>query len=304
MNVLHLLKRNFTKIGAFFRITHYLKVNLDWRCLIAAFITVVPSFLTFTYIYRDIVNYMKYIKLLLAVVLFSSCQNETKQITAEEIINKTIENAGGEKYQRATVEFKFRDHFYKSIRKSGEFYLERTKTDSLGTVRDVVSNTGYRRFINDTISKVPDSMATRYASSVNSVHYFAHLPYALNDRAVYKQLAGEAEINGEPYHQLKITFQQEGGGVDHHDEFMYWIHKENYTIDYLAYKFLVNDGGIRFRVAFNPRIIEGIRFVDYHNYTIEDFNTDLAELDELYEAGELKMLSTIETEIINVKLRD
>lgn len=248
---------------------------------------------------------MKYITLLLAIILLSSCQDETKQqITAEEIINKTIDNAGGERYQRATVEFIFRDHYYKSIRNSGEFFLERTKKDSLGLVKDVVSNTGFKRYINDTLTKLPDSLATRYASSVNSVHYFAHLPYALNDRAVNKQVAGEAEINGESYHQLKVTFEQEGGGADHHDEFMYWIHKENYTIDYLAYKFLVNDGGIRFRVAFNPRVIEGIRFVDYHNYTIQDFNTDLSQLDELYEAGKLEMLSTIETEVLKVELRD
>lgn len=237
------------------------------------------------------------------MIILVSCQNEKNGVTAEEIINKTIENSGGDRYKRATVEFKFRDHQYKSVRNGGEFYLERTITDTIGFVRDVVSNTGFKRYINDTVVTVPDSMVTRYASSINSVHYFAHLPYALNDRAVKKELAGEAEIKGEPYYQLKITFEQEGGGADHHDEFMYWIHKENYTIDYLAYKFWVNDGGIRFRAAYNPRVVEGIRFADYQNYTIDNFETNLSELDELYEEGKLKMLSTIETEVLNVKLR-
>lgn len=246
---------------------------------------------------------MKYFIILLVMVLTLSCQEEKEQITAEEIIDKTIEKAGGERYKRATIEFKFRKYSYKSIRNRGEFQLEREIKDSTGTIRDVVSNTGFQRFINDSLVKVPDSMATRYSSSVNSVHYFAHLPYALNDRAVNKELAGEAEIEGEPYYQLKITFQQEGGGADHHDEFMYWIHKENYTVDYLAYKFLVNDGGIRFRVAYNIRTIEGIRFADYRNYTIDNFNTDLKDLDDLYEQGKLELLSTIETEDIKVQLR-
>lgn len=237
------------------------------------------------------------------MILFISCQNAEKEITAEEIINKTIEKAGGERYKRATVEFRFRDHQYKSVRNGGEFYLERATKDTIGFIRDVVSNTGFKRYVNDTLVIVPDSMVTRYASSINSVHYFAHLPFALNDRAVNKELAGEAMIKGEPYHQLKITFLQEGGGADHHDEFMYWIHKENYTIDYLAYKFLVDDGGIRFRAAYNPRVVEGIRFTDYKNFSIKDFNTDLKDLDELYEEGKLKMLSTIETEILNVKLK-
>ena len=147
-------------------------------------------------------------------------------------------------------------------------------------------------------------MTVRYSSSVNSVHYFAHLPYGLNDRAVNKEKIGENIILGEPYYKLKITFEQEGGGADHHDEFLYWIHKEKFTIDYLAYKFLVNDGGIRFRVAYNPRYIEGIRFVDYENYTIDDFNTKLNFLDDLYLKGELIRLSTIETEVLEVEIRN
>lgn len=246
---------------------------------------------------------MKYLTFLLAVIFLTSCQRDEDKLTAEAIINKTIENAGGDRYKRATIEFKFRDHTYKSTRRAGKFYLERQITDTIGIVRDVVSNTGYQRFVNDSIVTVPDSMSVRYASSINSVHYFAHLPYALNDRAVNKELAGEAEIKGQPYYQLKITFQQEGGGADHHDEFMYWIHKDNYTIDYLAYKFLVNQGGIRFREAYNQRVIEGIRFADYRNYTIDDFNSKLRNLDEIFEQGDLELMSTIETEVLNVQVK-
>lgn len=246
---------------------------------------------------------MKYSIMLLLVLLFSSCQDKEKEITAQEIIDKAIERAGGSKYDRATVKFKFRSNVYKSIRNNGEFQLEREIKDSTGVYRDVVSNTGFERFKGDSLVRLPDSLAVRYGSSVNSVHYFAHLPYGLNDKAVNKELAGDAIIGSQPYYQLKITFQQEGGGTDHHDEFMYWIHKDKYTVDYLAYKFHVNEGGIRFREAFNPRIIEGIRFVDYKNYTIKDFNTPLEKLDELYEEGKLKLLSTIKTENVEVEVK-
>lgn len=249
------------------------------------------------------IDIMKNFSIFLAIFLVLGCQKKKEGLTAKEVINKTIENAGGEKYLESTIDFEFRGKTYRSIRNDGEFQLERQFIDSTGKFKDVFNNTGFQRFRNDTIEIIPDSMATRYISSLNSVHYFVHLPYGLNDRAVNNELAGEAIIKGEPYYQLKVTFQQDGGGADHHDEFMYWIHKEKYTIDYFAYKFLVNDGGIRFREAFNPRIIEGIRFVDYYNYTTDDLNTDLSTLDELYEMGELKMLSTIETEILNVKLR-
>lgn len=223
-------------------------------------------------------------------------------MTAQEIIDKTIETAGGERYKRAEITFKFREHLYKSRRRGGEFHLERSLEDSSGITRDVLNNTGFRRYFNDSVVTVPDSMVVRYTSSVNSVHYFAHLPYALNDRAVNKELDGETTILGEPYYKIKITFQQEGGGADHHDEFLYWIHKEKFTIDYLAYKFLVNDGGIRFRVAYNPRYVEGIRFVDYENYTIEDYTTELSDLEDLYLKDQLIWLSTIKTEVQKVEV--
>ena len=248
---------------------------------------------------------MKYFAVLISVFLLASCENDKEKDPAQEIVDKAIEEAGGEKYRQATVYFNFRGHRYKSSRNGGEFYLERLVVDSLGVAyKDVVSNTGFKRYVNDSLIVVPDSTMIRLSGSVNSVHYFAHLPYGLNDRAVQKSLVGEAVIDGEPYHQLKVTFQQEGGGADHHDEFMYWIHKDNYTIDYLAYKFQVNEGGIRFRKAYNPRVVEGIRFVDYQNYTIEDFNTKLEDLDELYLKDKLELLSTIEKEDVKVELRN
>jgi len=246
---------------------------------------------------------MKYLIVLILALFVISCQEEKEQISADEIITKTIENAGGDIYKRATVQFKFRENTYKSIRNGGEFQLERIVSDSAGTFRDVVSNTGFQRFKNDSLIHVPDSMAVRYSGSVNSVHYFAHLPYGLNDKAVNKKLVGDAEINGEPYYQLKITFQQDGGGAAHHDEFLYWIHKDKFTIDYLAYKFMEDKGGIRFREANNPRIIQGIRFVDYNNYKIDDFTTDLCKLDELFVEGKLELLSTIKTEDVEVEVK-
>ncbi len=248
---------------------------------------------------------MKYLILLAVVFSLASCQEKKQGLTANEIINTAIDSAGGPLYKKATIEFKFRKNYYKSIRNGGEFHLERTSKDTLGnTYRDVLSNTGFERFKNDTLVKVPDSTARNFGSSVNSVHYFADLPYGLNDKAVNKSLAGDAVINGEPYYQIKITFQQKGGGGAHHDKFMYWIHKKKFTVDYLAYKFHEDKTGIRFRVAYNPRVINGIRFVDYKNYTIADPNTDLGTLDELYQQGKLSLLSDIKTEDVKVKIRD
>jgi len=90
-----------------------------------------------------------------------------------------------------------------------------------------------------------------------------------------------------------VTFDQEGGGVDHEDVYVYWVHKQDMTVDYLAYSYQVNGGGVRFRSAYNRRKIGGIIFQDYINYK-HDKDTPVSSLDALYETGKLTELSKIE----------
>jgi hypothetical protein len=54
-----------------------------------------------------------------------------------------------------------------------------------------------------------------------------------------------------------VTFGQDGG-KDFDDEFHYWINKQTHKVDYLAYSYRTNDGGVRFRTAFNTRVIDGL----------------------------------------------
>ena len=244
---------------------------------------------------------MRQLYIFMLFLSLAACKQEEKQLTAQQIIDKTIENAGGAKYKAATIQFTFRDVKYSSQRENGNYQLTRTSTDSLGETRDVLTNLGFERYANGTKLILLDSTATKYANSVNSVHYFVQLPHGLNDPAVNKELVGEAEIDGQQYYEVKVTFAKEGGGTDHEDEYMYWIAKEGFTVDYLAYKFYTGKGGIRFRKAYNPRMVNGIRFVDYENYKLEPWEAvDLQNVDELFKTGKLELLSKIETEAISV----
>ena len=146
-----------------------------------------------------------------------------------------------------------------------------------------------------------DSLAGPISEGVNSVHYFAQLPYGLNAPAVIKELLGETNIKEKPYYVIGVTFKQEGGGVDFDDKFVYWVHKETFTVDYLAYSYSTNGGGIRFREAYNPRVLGGIRFVYYNNYKPEGLTTPLKSLAPIFEANKLALLSKIELENISVK---
>src|SRR5690606_35786919 len=188
-------------------------------------------------------------------------------------------------------------------RENGFFEYSRTFTDSIGEVNDVLNNNGFTRFVNAEKSDMPDSTATKYSNSVNSVQYFEQVPYGLNDASVKKELVGEAEIDGEKYYEIQVTFGEEGGGADHEDVYMYWINQRDFTIDYFAYKFYTGEGGIRFRKAYNERIVSGLRFVDYKNYKVEPWKqVNLQQVDELYGSEKLELLSEIETENITVAL--
>ena len=246
---------------------------------------------------------MKYISIIIIAILLNSCAKNNRDLTADEIVNKAIENAGGERYKNAEIDFVFRKRKYKSKRQGGKFQLERIMTDSTGNkVHDILDNEGLERYVNDSAVALVDSLKTPIGNSVNSVHYFVHLPFGLNADAANKKLLGKDSIAGREYYEIKVTFSQEGGGTDHEDEYLYWIDTQTFKVDYLAYNFETNDGGIRFRKAYNPRVIKGIRFVDYQNYKYEDLSTPLSELDSLFEARELELLSVIETEGVEVTL--
>lgn len=244
---------------------------------------------------------MKYISFLFIAFLLASCADDNREPSANEIIDKAIERAGGKRYENAEINFIFRKKQYESNRDGGKFSLEREMTDSLGNrIHDILDNEGLKRFVNDSAVKVQDSLVTPISNSVNSVHYFVHLPFGLNTPAANKELIGKDSIAGREYYEVKVNFSENGGGTDHEDEYLYWIDTKSFEVDYLAYNFETDEGGIRFRKAYNPRIIKGIRFVDYENYKYEDLSTPLETLDSLYEKKELELLSLIENKDIEV----
>ena len=242
----------------------------------------------------------KYFLVVIVVIFFASC-NTQKKGDVQGIIDKTIQVSGGDKIKISTISFDFRTKHYKAIRNNGKFQFERQFKDSLNQIKDVLSNDGFQRFINNESVKVKDSMIPRYSASVNSVHYFSVLPFGLNDAAVNKEYLNDVEIKGNVYHKIKITFNEAGGGEDFEDVFVYWINVKTFKTEYIAYSYNESDGlGFRFREAYNERFINGIRFVDYNNYKPNDTATSVFNLDTLFENKTLKLLSKIELKNITV----
>ena len=229
-----------------------------------------------------------------------ACQEANKETDVQAIIDKAIEVSGGKNYKSSRVSFRFRDINYTSETAAKGKRLSRSFLKDSVEVLDILEGGEFTRSLNGQSVMVADTMAVKYANSINSVHYFARLPYGLNDRAVMKRYLGESAIEGKRYHKIEVTFKEEGGGDDFDDVYVYWFNKSTYKPDFLAYEFHVDGGGIRFRKAYNERYVGGIRFVDYLNYKSGNAEVSVYELDTLFMQNKLELLSRIELEDIEV----
>ncbi|MCA1803516.1 MAG: hypothetical protein LC662_13795 [Rhodothermaceae bacterium] len=234
-------------------------------------------------------------------MLLIACSHQEVVPEAQRIIDRSIEVHGGDRYLSSEITFTFRDIDYLARRENGLFSYERRFTGEQGEIHDVYNNAGFTRSINGEPEPLDDEYAGRYRRSVNSVIYFALLPYALNDPAVRKNYLGRETIGNSDYHKIEVTFEQEGGGSDFEDVFIYWIHPETYTMDYLAYEFFTDGGGIRFREALNPGEIGGIRFADYNNYRPASETVTVYDTGVAFNEGRLEMVSVISLENVRVE---
>lgn len=236
----------------------------------------------------------------LLLIAISACKNEKKQeITAQSIVDNAINVTGDSLYKTKNISFDFRNKKYVLLQEYGSRIMKRIFKQDSAIITDVKA-TKFTRLINDSLVSVADSTAVKYDNAINSVFYFALLPYGLNDTAVKKEFLGEATIKEKQYYKVKITFSEENGGEDFEDTYLYWFNKETAKPDYLAYKFFVNDGGMRFRVAYNERYVNGIRFVDYENYKPKTESMTILEIDKMFQNNELELLSKIELDNIIV----
>jgi hypothetical protein len=238
--------------------------------------------------------------LLIAPLIAIGCTAEPGVPTAQTIVDRAIEVHGGPAFENSEITFDFRGAHFRVWRKNGMFEYTRTYTDTSGQIIEVMSNEGFRRTANGEPYEMDEREFLKLTEDVNSVVYFAMLPYKLNDSSVNRILQGTQTIDGRLYHEVEITFDQEGGGRDWDDQFVFWFNDETGTLDYLAY-YYTQRGTARFRKAKNIRTIAGIRFADYLNFTADTLGSEVEHAPELYNEGVLKLLSEILTENIEVK---
>ncbi len=249
----------------------------------------------------------------LALILSSCSEVETsnekenqnnekvKELSAsQKIIAATIEAHGGELYRKANYAFVFRGNTYQFKNDGNNYEYARIAVKGDSTIHDILINGDLTRTINGQLTELTEKEVSEISEGINSVIYFATLPYKLSDNSVNSKYIETIFIKEKEYDVIEVTFDQEGGGKDFDDEYYYWINKDSKKIDYLAYNYAVNGGGVRFRSAYNVRVVDGITFQDYVNYKAE-VGTPLKDLPALFEADSLVEVSRIDTEkVVNL----
>jgi len=103
-------------------------------------------------------------------------------VAQQEIVAKAIEFSGTTKLKNAEASFTFRDHSYKYRRNKGRFEYTRIGNKIEGTeIRDVYTNEGLNRYVDDTMVTLNEKRKKAFTNSVNSVIYFAFLPLWLKE---------------------------------------------------------------------------------------------------------------------------
>lgn len=253
--------------------------------------------------------------LLVALIGLGACAepetefDESGLSRVDSIVQAAIAAHGGDVLDHAVVRFDFRDINFRVERDGGQYRYERMYTDSLDrSVREVLTNDSLYRTIDGEHVELTDDERNAVREDVNSVPYFALLPYNLQDSAVQPEYSGMDTIDGTPYHRIRVTFHQEGGGQDWEDVFMYWFAEDDLSMNYLAYAYGFapdEEYGTRFREAYDIRRIEGVRFADYRNYTTPgDSLRDLTRYPDYLAGDSLELVSRIETDSIQVQPLD
>ena len=130
--------------------------------------------------------------------------------------------------------------------------------------------------------------------------YFGFLPYRLNDPSVYKQDLGLVDWDGRRLHKVKVTFQA-GTSTDASDEYMYWFDPETARLEYLAYSYDNNGGGLRFRRAVKHRRVGGLLFFDQENLGADGPGLSVDAIDAAYVRESMRHVSTVRLESIQVR---
>ena len=232
----------------------------------------------------------------------TSNKSITSEISANELLQKTIDAHGGEQLLKDSfIEFKIDKTSFSLQYDTGRanFKQIRQLDSDTHTLSYKYGNIQY--FINDSLQS-EESYSKRMAEiSLFGFLYTFSIPFNLtaNDVIISKQ--ANVTIRQKEYYTLDVQFTKIPDLPE--DHFLLYIDIDSYEIGYVALQHDLSGSKPQFRRMIQPRKIKGILFQDYINYKPKEKFVPLDQLLNLYEDQELVQVSLIENKNIKNKVR-
>ncbi len=221
-----------------------------------------------------------------------------------EIVDRAIEHHGGEIYRHSETELDLCSKsgcFHVVARMDGDEWAYTVSGKSRGSHQEVIS-THDRLTVWRDGSEVPVAADREqgFRDWAMARVYFCFLPFRLNDPSVLKQDLGLVDWDGRSLHKVKVTFEA-GSSTDAGDQYMYWFDPETARLEYLAYSYDDNGGGLRFRRAVRHRRIGGLLFFDQENFGADGPGLSVDMIDAAFVRDSMRHVSTVRLEEIQVQ---
>ena len=220
------------------------------------------------------------------------------------IVERSIEHHGGDLYRHSETALDLCSKsgcFQVVARVDGDRWAYTVTGKSGGSKRRVVSSHDALEVWRDGDTEaVPAEEEQRYRDWAMARVYFCFLPYRLGDPSVRQQDLGLVDWDGRQLHKVKVTFEP-GSSTDAGDEYLYWFDPETARLEYLAYSYDDNGGGLRFRRAVNHRRVNGLLFFDQENHGANGPGLSVDDIDPDYVRDSMRHVSTVRLESIRVE---
>lgn len=243
----------------------------------------------------------------LSILTFEACGPDTENKDPQYIIDQAFKAHGSKVFDQSIIEFRIGKRNYKSTRENGEYRYERF-WDSLGvTLHDDLTRRGITRHFDQTQALLDTKKIDELSSSIRNLFFLFSIPFGLNEPQIIKEYLGEVILVEKPYHKIRISFKLNPNDRTIYDnEFVLWIHKTRFTIDYLSFKLSEpNDKSLRFRQAVNPRKVEGLLIQDFKEFKPIQDSIEIApaDLDQAWIGKQLQEWSGIKLEQVKIRVK-
>ncbi len=221
-----------------------------------------------------------------------------------EIVRRSIEHHGGERFEHSSIAFRLCSGsgcYDIEVETDGGLYRHRVAGPVSAGHREVEATNDAIRYWHEGVEReVSPADEQNLRDWATARHYFALLPYKLNDPGVRQQDLGLERWGDRELHKVKVTFRA-GSSTDAEDEFLYWFDPETARLEQFAYSYEGDPGGLRFRTLHNYRRVGGILFHDQENLGIDGDGLSVDQIDPAFVESAMRPVSSIRSEAIEVE---